>query len=754
MSLISTLKISRDDLQVFSIAFSLLLLEVVFFKSALYIHDYLNATLIVSYALIGLGLGAWLNYYQKNLSFDAIALLKTLLILSVLLSFVNFVYSPANLFLSPIIILPFLLGSIVISHFLRKNNSHRVYFFDLAGATLGVFSSLVFIPALREEGSFFAITALLALSSLITRQQRTLARVVFVFLFVSSSSLLAYSLIYDGLNFARIIKCSSALDSNKIFCWNKLKLVSSKGSNVQRLDIIQNKKRTIYVAFDGLVNDHISPTPYESHETDPRIIDGLVEDPKFLIIGTAAQGIVKVAKAQDPVKITGLEINRRIIELMKGPMLEYSKNAYDYLDELKNIDARTFLMTDESKYDIITLINTYPARTIGHFSPPEYLHTYEAINSYFDHLTDRGAIVLEERNINERAELGIIRIINTFMQAMKDRGFEDPKDHIFVYSWYGGRDKTTRNIYTGIVIKRRPFSPKDWQAIDVWAQKIAGIGGVKKIIPAYPFSEDNTVFGSRVYSFFNGTYKNSPAFAGSDLTPISDDRPYPWAVYYKHNSIKDSLNKIGLIVLVLLALIFPLRLMSLPRSSRRSFSLLALYFGLIGLAYFIIEIALINFYQNIMGSPANSFIFILGTLLFSSGLGAFYSKNYSAGKIIFSFTAISLLSLFHLTVNKSLLGALGGSPLFNSFLVALTIFPLGYFMGAPFPYGLEWAKKRLAVRYTAIFLAINSLLATLAVVLSLQLSVVYGFKATFIFGVLFYFVAMSVLFLLEKLDNG
>ena len=69
-------KLNKNGFQVFSIAFSLLFLEVIFFKTTIFIHDYLNATLVISYALIGYGIGAVISFYLKDLSEDFISFLK------------------------------------------------------------------------------------------------------------------------------------------------------------------------------------------------------------------------------------------------------------------------------------------------------------------------------------------------------------------------------------------------------------------------------------------------------------------------------------------------------------------------------------------------------------------------------------------------------------------------------------------------------------------------------------------------------
>ncbi len=81
-------------LEVFSIAFALLFLESIFFKTALYIHDYVNALLVISYALLGLGIGSILSRFFHELTARAIFIIKTVMFGCVVLSFINFVVFP------------------------------------------------------------------------------------------------------------------------------------------------------------------------------------------------------------------------------------------------------------------------------------------------------------------------------------------------------------------------------------------------------------------------------------------------------------------------------------------------------------------------------------------------------------------------------------------------------------------------------------------------------------------------------------
>ena len=80
-------------------------------------------------------------------------------------------------------------------------------------------------------------------------------------------------------------------------------------------------------------------------------------------------------------------------------------------------------------------------------------------------------------------------------------------------------------------------------------------------------------------------------------------------------------------------------------------------------------------------------------------------------------------------------------PLYNSIIIALSVFPLGFLMGIPFPFGLETAKGRYNQQHANVFFAVNCLFSSFAVILSFYLSVAHGFKITFGVGILLYVMA-------------
>ncbi len=747
----SHLQISSHRFEVLSIAFALLFLESVFFKTALYIHDYVNALLVISYALLGLGIGSILSSFFHELTAKGIFIIKLVIFICVVLSFLNFVIFPSYIFFSPFLILPFIAGNSLISYILQKQNSHAVYFFDLTGATLGVLSSVIFIPWLREENCFILILVILAVSMRLNKGKNI--KIISSILVFISLGLLVFNIFSDQLNFAKITRCTSDINSNKIFCSSKeIDLSFSKSSNVQRIEAFRVKpefqkghmdRHEAYVAYDGLTNDRISQSSYPFPVYEPRLINGLIDKPKVLIIGTAAEGVIKTAESLGS-HITGLEINNQIINLMQKAMYKFSDKAYRLIDILHSIDARTFIKSTEAKYDFITLLNTHLVRSASHIGSPEYLHTKEALDDYFDILTEKGCLVFEERIYSEQTKLSTLKLLQTIVHVMKNRGIQNPEKHIVIYQWNCNvcSKRLGSKEMIMLYVKAKPFTLIDWENINVWVSRINKER--HEMAELYPLKTENSLFANQIHKVIKS--KQSVQIKAADLSIITDEKPYPWSIFKDNKNFRQYLLKIGMICLAVMICLVGFWKIKEKQPINQKFFLFSSYFAFIGFGYFIIETGLMHFYQVYTGSPTNTFICILATLLFSSGLGSFFSKQYSAKKAFLVFLGILLLSVYHYLINKHLIPLMGAKPLLNCLMIGFTVFPLGFLMGIPFPYGLENVKKEFSGSPVAFFFALNCLFSTFAVFFSFYFSVSYGFSMTFGCGIACYFLAMLVLY--------
>ncbi|MEE4354512.1 MAG: hypothetical protein V2J25_16755 [Desulfatiglans sp.] len=767
-------KVTRENIQVFVIAFSILFFETAFFHILIFTHSYLEANFVISYALLGLSIGSLIIFFigKKRIDFQ---LLIYLLIVSVALAFLNIVRFPEKVSFSPILVLPFLVANTAITLFFVRGNSNRVYFFDLAGATCGVLFSIVAIPLLKAENALLLCIFLLGVVSFFFNEgtlRKT--RLLISLLLCLGSALVVLLNFYDGrFGLEAMTKCFDR-SLPRVFCLLKnpqksqrqYDLILSKDSLVSRISVyrkLQDGRSTVFVCYDSYSNDRITPGGPSVWSNDHRIPfmfsekDShkrlFVKDPKVLIVGSGAQGIVKPIKqlARDYTGIDAVEINPAIIDIMQNEFYEYSARAYEDLS-VEVIDARTYLKRTSKRYDLVTLLNTYKTRNIGHFGEPDFLHTKDAMEEYFDHLEEDGFLLIEERDTNERSHASILRLLNSVASALEEKGAGKVEDHFFIYTWYSDKKKRKGSSFTMIVVKKTPMNQNDIGFFKTWLASHQKREYVSFASKAHTQAEYLPGEGLRTEFADFIKSKNREGFLGKRfvLTPTTDNNPYIFDVYREKTQVKGIIYKIGLIC----GGIFGVILIVLYRSLRKNGFLSAmpsvLFFASLGLGYFIIEIGLMGFYQNDMGSPTNSLIFILATLLLSSGIGSRFSRYYSGKQIAFSIVGIVAFSLYHLLINKQIVGILPFGSLAQNAFIALTIIPLGFFMGIPFPCGMEITKDRFNSKHISLFYAVNSMSAAFSIVLGLSLTVLMGFAQTFGIAIILYIIALLLFFRLSS----
>jgi hypothetical protein len=185
-----------------------------------------------------------------------------------------------------------------------------------------------------------------------------------------------------------------------------------------------------------------------------------------------------------------------------------------------------------------------------------------------------------------------------------------------------------------------------------------------------------------------------------DLSPVTDDKPFPFNIYKNKKEVRDPFN---LILKIALVLFIPVLLLSVFKYGSQKFRLLGhtVFFGLSGFGFMLTEIVLMQKYQNFIGSPIYSTIVILGGLLFFSGLGSFFSRNFSKRTLVICICIIPILILFQAFFIGGIFDMLAKFSFHSKLIIAsLLIFPLAFLMGIPFPHALEQIKKDVSNEYS------------------------------------------------------
>lgn len=723
----------------FIVSFVLLALEIVLFQGLQFVSSYMQAHLGIALTLLGIGGGCAYAILQHDRHY-LVRVMTRLFPIAVAVSFFGLVLFPSHNIVGALLLtVPFFVGGYLIAYAYTRLSPPQAYLYDLAGGGLGVLLAIVSIPIVREEGTLILATAVsfftpMFLAAPSERWRRYPYQGILVAL-----TILTIHIAWDPWNLAHITPCGS--DTAKVFC-NTPPVIYSYGSLVERIDV-REKADLLVVAFNGLPNDNISPFKAGWYRWDPRV-PSIIHDPKILVIGTAAQGVTKTARVQSQsFPVTGVEINPAIVKLMTAneTVKQYGRDPYAKINIFIE-DGRSFLSRTNEQYDVITVMNTHRVRNIGTTGGPEFLHTKEAVTSYLEHLTERGMVVFEERNANDRAHGAILRFISTAYSALRDFGVDDPSQHFVVYNWYGYQftgesySKSRGNLYTQIIVTKSPLIEGRLSELLAWGRILESSGGDPLMWQHLPGQAIDSDFARLIVS---GGVSRPVRF--TDLSPVTDDRPFPYDIFPQRSELNRLFTITAVLSATLLLILFVTMRRRINKATAPSLTFLC-YFGMVGIGYLIVETVLLQWFQRFIGLPTLTLAIVVGGLLISSGLSGYFlrlnPRNLRVALVVLGVSLVVFTSLF-----GGLLEMVATLPLSLRTIVALLcIVPLGVLMGIPFPNGLRLllpSQGRAAA--TAAAYGLNSIAAALAVPGSLYLAMEVGIRATVVVGALFFFIA-------------
>ncbi len=727
--------------------FTLIVLQILLNRVLTIFGDYLTALSIISIALLGLSIGGIIGYYtaQKD-PLKTMALTALTAPFTIIFAFgvgVAYTHTPASILLT----LPFIACGIIITITLVVLESHLVYCMDLLGAGLGVVLVNPLLLLFREEGGFLILAGFsFVISSLFVSAlpAHRLKKILMSLAAICGAGLIITGSInpsHDWLNIVSTKVTRSYASAEVLF---------SRSSMAGRYDIIRKKPhyKTVSAYDNGRIIDNMRRLAVANHQIDPRLPHTLMNDPTILILGLSGDGITKTARALGK-KVYGVEINPQVVRLQRNELVPYNVDSYKNI-EVSVMDGRTFLEMTRENYDIITLMNTHSARgkTIGRSPSPEYLHTQEAIEACLDRLTERGVIICEEPINRPDREPPVWKFLLTMRRALLDRGQANPERHFFIFQW-----KTTSNNYIQIVMKKNPLTPADIENLKRWIYDVEHLREIEKerglrlgpirnarvtvlYSPDGQFSNNySRIVEGRTSKLFRGTY---------NLSATTDNRPFHFDVDPGHSAIKGASSRIVIMVIPLLAIFF--FLIRIRRSAVPKIYPALLVVTLTGLAYFLLEIVLMQRYQLFLGSPITAFASVLGLFLIFSGLGSLWSGHMKEKGLAASLLCILLAILFHAWCMPYIYQKAALLPFtMKLVLTIITIAPLAFFIGVPFPYALRQSKHTIAPTIVALLFAINTVAGAVVIPLSLYISTAYGFNMAFYTGFLLYVMLAAVM---------
>lgn len=160
--------------------------------------------------------------------------------------------------------------------------------------------------------------------------------------------------------------------------------------------------------------------------------------------------------------------------------------------------------------------------------------------------------------------------------------------------------------------------------------------------------------------------------------------PYDWITLFVVGAISLTFSIVFIFV--------PLTCTSLRRARWESMGSYLLYFSCLGAGFIIIELTFIQIFTKLIGFPTYTFVTVIFALLFSAGVGSVISKKMQlnvGGRWKIIFLGILLFGIIFVSLYTQIFYLFLESNLLVRILIAVAvIFPLGFFMGMPFPLGM------------------------------------------------------------------
>jgi hypothetical protein len=252
--------------------------------------------------------------------------------------------------------------------------------------------------------------------------------------------------------------------------------------------------------------------------------------------------------------------------------------------------------------------------------------------------------------------------------------------------------------------------------------------------------------------YFNFVRKDFMNERLPDPTVFVDDGMAKFSNQLMRNGVP--MDVIHLVLVAAAALVFvvgfvivPLRFAKIPEMSRKSMYSLLVYFSCLGGGFIIVELTLIQKFMHLIGSPLYTYSAVICSMLIGAGIGSSASERLGIDEnrrwswpfiaaIVFGIVLACLLPyLFDL--------AIGLATPYRILLSALTILPMGFFLGMPFPIGILALRgsPRGAIAWAW---GMNGVFTIIGGLGSVVLSLALGFTSTLIVAVAIYGIALLV----------
>lgn len=748
------------------IAFQLILMQILS-----YVQWYHFAYMIISIALLGFGAaGTFLTIFQQKLEKNYYTLFPFLLIVTAILIpvVVGIANSEAVRFDSLLIFqdsrhigkliltyfiffLPFLTGALAIGMSFSKfaDQIGKIYFSNLIGSGIGGIIAIFFMQWIIPEQQSFAVAILAFVGGIVSlpKNKKKLIRII-----VPLSTLILIILFfypprltpseYKDISKTMLLP-DAKVEYQKSTPHGFVEIVSSPilryapGVSLAYRDSFPIRK---VVFNNGNWMGCLLPQPLEANETNildytPQALPYHIDNIKNALIINAGTGEnVLLALSHQVARITANETNPEIFNILRQSFEGfYQVQPYQTM-------PRTLLTPDTNKYDLIELpiVGSFFGNSGLNAVEPRYELTIEALREMWNKLSEKGMISLS--CWMDYPVRNAYRLLATISLLLDENDIAHPPHHVVaIRSWCA----------ITFLVKKSPFKRDEINKVRLFCENRMFDPLVlpeKQEIERdkYNILQDTTFFThiDQLLSHKKETLIRQYPYR---IHPTTDDRPFFFQfVRFKQipqliSSIREKnfpFLDIGYVLIILtfvqivfIAAIFILLPLSFRPWKSRNKKWVLMYFSGLGLAYMFLEMVFIQHFTFYFGEPTYAASATLGILLFTSGLGSYYSGKFQNNKkmrLAIPLVIAAILVLYAFVLSPILTATIGIALPLKITIAVVLLGTLGFFLGMPFPIGIDYLSGKNTDDIPWAW-ALNGYFSVISTVLATIISVELGY---------------------------
>jgi hypothetical protein len=444
--------------------------------------------------------------------------------------------------------------------------------------------------------------------------------------------------------------------------------------------------------------------PRSLHHTLPFLMGHPPKRILVLFAGVGRDMVELDCMAQGKADITGVELNRAVVDLYRDPLLMgMNLRAFHARPNMHLVvrEGRDFLNHDRGRYDLVFVATNGSVNTERTGDTRKYLDTYEAMAAYLDHLAPGpgSMMVFVNQPVLHKAES--LRLL--FAQ----RGLGDFGKAVFAFGAPQTRGQDS------MVVKPGGLTRDEIAAID---RKVASWPYPRRVLYS-PSGAGEPRFVDTVLGRARGPL-------------VTDDRPFVHEVSWRDFELlpakarfvdqlyASSWIKVFTVLLFGAVSVGVMAFVGLGFGLRRSRERRVpwpwvLYFFVAGVSYMCVEIGLIAKTELFLGSPLYAVAVILALFLAGNGLGAYLQDRLRVfrGPTTLVLPAVAAIAWGVLATHLCNARLLSLPLPLKILCVALCVLPAGTFLGMFYPFGVERvveAGRRAAVPATYAMATLSS----------------------------------------------